>query len=181
MIACQHETDFYLSSGSKKNDDYKQQWQISYAGKRQLEGDPKEVFVTEFFIINVETGKYLTLGTSNNIAHLPWSMITECYFVIGDSGLSVSLSSPKFDGESRWVLVNRRITEKNQAFDDRYMYVSFNFLFQDLLTIFCRFYTWKTKLVLACNGTEIISISYDPEDENPSEQSQWHIVDNITS
>lgn len=82
-------------------------------------------FVAEFFIINVETGKYLISGMSDSIAYAPCSRITGCYFILDKGVLSMGVSSPKFDGKSRWVIVNKRITEKSQKIDDRYMYVSF--------------------------------------------------------
>lgn len=73
----------------------------------------------------------------NSIEHPPCSRLTGYYFVLDDNdSLTMGVSPPTFNGKTRWILVNRRITEKNQAFDDRYMYVSFICLFQDLLTIF---------------------------------------------
>lgn len=73
----------------------------------------------------------------NSIEHPPCSRLTGYYFVLDDNdSLTMGVSPPTFNRKTRWILVNRRITEKNQAFDDRYMYVSFICLFQDLLTIF---------------------------------------------
>ena len=91
----------------------------------------------------------------------------------------MKLSSPKFDGDSRWVLHNPQITENDRTFNDRYGSVCFTFLFKYLLTIFCRFYRCANNRALACNGAKITSIHYEPKD--PNKNCQWFIVDKITS
>ncbi|BCR88450.1 uncharacterized protein ACHE_41014S [Aspergillus chevalieri] len=153
-LAVDDHNNLVVASGSQENNDPKQQWQIAYAGKMNLKGDSKEAFVTEFFLINVKTGSYLIDDDNDS--------------------LTMGVSPPTFNGKTRWILVNRRITEKNQAFDDRYIRKNT----KDAKELACNG-TEKAEAAkaLACNGTAINFIDYVKDE--PSNDCQWHIVDNI--